>query len=66
MNLAGIMEFILGNTFPTAVFIIYGCHWGALAYAQDPAHAVSNGFGSYGGALGAPYNTSQAFHNVTM
>lgn len=31
MNIAGICEFILGNTFPFAVFIIFGTHWGSLA-----------------------------------
>lgn len=66
MNVAGIAEFILGNTFPFAVFVIYGCHWGALAYAQDPIHAAANAFTNEGGVLGAPYNASQGFHNITM
>lgn len=67
MNLAGLMEFILGNTFPMAVFIIYGCHWGSLAYTQDPIHLTTSVFTTeLGGASGAAYNSSQAFHNVTM
>ncbi|THX67753.1 hypothetical protein D6D05_09691 [Aureobasidium pullulans] len=65
MNLAGIAEFILGNTFPMAVFIIYGCHWGSLAYTQDPIHNQLSAFGT-NGALGAEWNSSQGFHNVTM
>ncbi|KAL1301451.1 hypothetical protein AAFC00_005702 [Neodothiora populina] len=66
MVLAGVMEFILGNTFPFTVFIIYGCHWGSLAYTQDPIHQVTAAFESVGGAEGAAYNASQGFHNVTM
>lgn len=30
MTIAGICEFILGNTFPFAVFVIYGTHWASL------------------------------------
>lgn len=36
MVLAGIAEFILGNTYPFAVFIIFGAHWCSLGYTQDP------------------------------
>lgn len=67
MVLAGLAEFILGNTFPFAVFVIYGTHWGSLAYTQDPIHLTTQPFeNGEGGATGAPYNSSQAFHNVTM
>ncbi|GAB1744214.1 hypothetical protein D0862_06188 [Hortaea werneckii] len=66
MNIAGIAEFILGNTLPFAVFIIYGSHWGSLAYNQDPIHNVTAAFEEYGGANGAAYNSSQGFHNITM
>lgn len=30
MVIAGLAEFVLGNTFPFAVFIIFGIHWGSL------------------------------------
>ncbi|KAL5113142.1 hypothetical protein ACEQ8H_008994 [Pleosporales sp. CAS-2024a] len=67
MNMAGIAEFILGNTFPMAVFLIYGSHWGSLAYTQDPIHNTTAPFtGNLGGATGAAYNSSQGFHNVSM
>ncbi|KAI6794444.1 hypothetical protein KC363_g7966 [Hortaea werneckii] len=66
MNIAGIAEFILGNTLPFAVFVIYGCHWGSLAYNQDPIHNVTSAFEGLGGANGAPYESSQGFHNITM
>lgn len=49
-----------------AVFIIYGSHWGSLAYTQDPIHQTTGPFAQLGGAEGAAYNSSQGFHNVTM
>ena len=66
MNVAAIFEFVLGNTFPFVVFMTYGTHWGSLAYTQDPIHKTTEPFTGLGGAAGAPYNSSQAFHNVTM
>ena len=49
-----------------AVFLIYGSHWGSLAYTQDPIHQTTSPFSELGGATGAAYNSSQGFHNVTM
>jgi hypothetical protein len=50
-----------------AVFLIYGSHWGSLAYTQDPIHNTTAPFtGTLGGANGAAYNSSQGFHNVSM
>ncbi|KZM24702.1 uncharacterized protein EKO05_0007117 [Ascochyta rabiei] len=66
MNIAGIAEFILGNTFPMAVSIIYGSHYGSLAYAQDAIHQNATAFAKLGGASGPAYNSSQGFHNVAM
>ncbi|KAH0336386.1 hypothetical protein KCU81_g8611, partial [Aureobasidium melanogenum] len=66
MILAGIAEFILGNTFPMSVFIIYGCHWGSLAYAQDPYYNQVSAFAKVGSSAGAEWNSSQGFHNVVM
>ena len=66
MVLAGLAEFVLGNTYPFAVFIIFGVHWGSLAYTQDPIHLTTEPFGKLGGATGAAYNSSQGFHNITM
>jgi uncharacterized protein len=66
MTLAGLAEFILGNTYPFAVFVIFGTHWGSLAYTQDPIHQTAAAFQGTGGLEGAAYNSSQAFHNVTM
>jgi uncharacterized protein len=66
MTLAGVAEFVLGNTYPFAVFVLYGLHWGSLAYTQDPIHRTTSAFADVGGAEGAEYNASQGFHNVTM
>jgi succinate-acetate transporter protein len=55
-----------GIAFPFAVFIIYGSHWGSLAYNQDPLHGISSAFEAEGGPTGAVYNSSQVFHNLTM
>ena len=41
-------------------------HWGALAYAADPSHALVSAFSDAGGATGVPWLASQGFHNVTM
>jgi hypothetical protein len=49
-----------------AVFLIYGSHWGSLAYTQDPIHQTTAAFTEHGGATGAAYNSSQGFHNVSM
>lgn len=68
MNLAGIFEFILGNSFPSAVFIVYGSHWCQLAFSTDPAHNLVSVYEADGGlgALSKPYNSGTAFYNLTM
>jgi succinate-acetate transporter protein len=66
MILAGLAEFVLGNTYPFVVFTIFGVHWGSLAYAQDPFYSLNSAFAKLGGASGAAWNSSQAFHNIGM
>ena len=67
MNIAGIAEFILGNTFPFVVFVVYGCHWVNLAYLDDPAHGIVNSYGADGaGALAQGYVAGQGNYNVVM
>lgn len=65
MNIAGICEFILGNTFPFVVFIIYGCHWVNLGYTGDPAHALVAAYG-VDGATSKAYNSGQGHYAVVM
>ncbi|MCJ1305555.1 hypothetical protein MMC08_008369 [Hypocenomyce scalaris] len=67
MNLAGIGEFILGNTFPFAVFCIYGCHWCQIAYSEDPVQGIVASYGvGAAGADNVSYNSGQGMYNVTM
>ena len=65
MNIAGLAEFLLGNTFPFAVFIIYGCFWVAVAYTGDPSHALLSAFGP-DGATSKQWNSGQANFNLVM
>ncbi|EOA88302.1 uncharacterized protein SETTUDRAFT_176858 [Exserohilum turcica Et28A] len=58
--------FILGNSFPMTIFIVYGAHYIALAYGQAPTSETLLAFQDLGGATGAAYNTSQGFYNVSM
>lgn len=66
MILAGIAEFILGNTFPFTVFITFGSHWCAIAYVQDPFYNTLAAFAKLESSAGAPWASSQGFHAVTM
>jgi len=68
MVIAGITEFILGNTFPFVVFIIYGSHWVNIGYVLDPLHNVVGSYttGELPGALSQAYNSSQGNYNVVM
>jgi len=65
MNIAGICEFILGNTFPFVVFIIYGCHWVNTAYVTDPWHPLVAAYGD-DGAVSRAYNSGQGNYCVVM
>ena len=65
MNIAGIAEFILGNTYPFVVFVVYGCHWVNLGYTSDPAHPLSAGYGA-DGALSQAFNCGQGNYYVVM
>ena len=42
MTLAGLCEFILGNTLPFTVFVIYGTHWGSLGELHIRTPSVSS------------------------
>src|SRR5271170_1664673 len=48
MNIADMCEFVLGNTFPFVVFIIYGCYWVNVAYTGDPSHSLVSAYGKDG------------------
>jgi succinate-acetate transporter protein len=68
MNIAGIAEFILGNTFPFVAFIVYGTHWVVLAYLSDPSHGIVASYtvGALPGELSQAYNAGQGNYNLVM
>ena len=67
MTIAGICEFILGNTFPFVVFIVYGAHWCNVAFTSDPAHNLLAAYGPNGtGAVTTAYNSGQASYNIVL
>lgn len=55
MIVAGILEFIIGNTFPFVVFFTFGTFWLSLAIFVDPVHAVMTGLASEPTDLYAPF-----------
>ena len=65
MNMAGIGEFILGNTFPFAVFVIYGCYFVSLGYTGDPSHMLLKAYGN-DGAVSKSWNAGQANFSLVM
>ncbi|KAK5070434.1 hypothetical protein LTR64_000105 [Lithohypha guttulata] len=67
MVLAGLAEFILGNTFPFVVFTVYGVHWVQGAYTQDPFHPLVVAYGaSPENALNLEYNAGIGLYYVVM
>ena len=54
MTVAGVLEFVIGNTFPFIVFFTFGVFWLSLGALVDPLHMVQTTVGSmatdyYGG-----------------
>lgn len=68
MNIAGIMEFILGNTFPMSVFMIYGCHWIFLGYVNNPLQGIAASYavGNVPGSLSQDFNAGLGNYNVIL
>ena len=68
MNIAGIAEFILGNTFPFVAFVTYGTHWVVLAYISDPSHGIVNSYAvePLPGLLSQDFNAGQGNYNLVM
>jgi succinate-acetate transporter protein len=64
---AGIFEFILGNTFPFVLFIVYGVHWLASAYGTDPWHPLTAAYGpAPANELVRAYTSGQGHYNIVM
>ncbi|CAO1612984.1 unnamed protein product [Sympodiomycopsis kandeliae] len=54
MITAGILEWILGNTFPFLVFFTFGTFWLSLGIATDPVHAIQTSLAANPTDLYAP------------
>lgn len=50
MILSGILEFVLGNTFPSVVFLTFGAFWLTFAGTLNPGFAAYASFAADGQA----------------
>lgn len=69
MTLAGLAEFILGNTFPFVVFTIYGCHFFAHGYILAPSNLVVSFYDvpdGTAGAMSSDLNAGQGNYFLVM
>lgn len=67
MILSGILEFVLGNTFPSVVFLTFGAFWLTFAGTLNPGFAAYASFAADGQAastgLQSPeFNASFGMH----
>lgn len=72
MILSGILEFFLGNTFPSVVFLTFGAFWLTFAGTLNPGFAAFASFAADGqdastGLQSSEFNASfGASHNVVL
>lgn len=64
MIVAGILEFIVGNTFPFLVFFTFGTFWLSLAIFVDPIHSVMTGLAENPTDLYAPFALYLVFWGI--
>ncbi|KAG7096556.1 hypothetical protein E1B28_003978 [Marasmius oreades] len=62
MIITGIMEWILGNTFPMVVFMTFAGFWLSFATLNDPHHGVMAAYASSGGANSPALNGAILFY----
>ncbi|KAF9268345.1 hypothetical protein L218DRAFT_853866 [Marasmius fiardii PR-910] len=62
MIISGIMEWILGNTFPMVVFMTFGGFWLSFATLNDPEHGIAAAFSATGGANSPALNAGVLFY----
>lgn len=60
LYLAAILEWVLGNTFPSTVFALFGGYWLAFAFLLQP----SQGIAAAVGATSLDYNAGVALYLV--
>ncbi|BGP55579.1 hypothetical protein JCM8202_004647 [Rhodotorula sphaerocarpa] len=59
--LAGIFEWVLGNTFPSTVFLTFGSFWLSFAFLLQPIQGIES---ALGGATSVDYNGGIALYLV--
>ncbi|UZJ57163.1 hypothetical protein CBS101457_006483 [Exobasidium rhododendri] len=64
MWVSGILEFIVGNTFPSLVFISFGSFWFSLAFVVDPVYNVQGTLGATGPAFNSAWGLYLIFFAV--
>ncbi|KAF9074627.1 GPR1/FUN34/yaaH family-domain-containing protein [Rhodocollybia butyracea] len=58
--ISGVMEWVIGNTFPCVVSITFGGNWLAVGTILDPAHGIASTFPD--GASSPQYNKGLMFY----
>ncbi|KAF5351298.1 hypothetical protein D9758_008000 [Tetrapyrgos nigripes] len=58
--LSGVMEWVLGNSFPSVVFISFGGFWLSLGTLNDPEHNIAGAYANGSAALA--YNDGLMFY----
>ncbi|GAA6040484.1 hypothetical protein JCM8097_004572 [Rhodosporidiobolus ruineniae] len=57
LTLAGLLEFVLGNTFPSVVFVTFGAFWLSFGFLLQPNQAIATALGAgtadYNGGIAA-------------
>lgn len=56
----GILEFVVGNTFPSMIFISFGSFWLSLGVALDPTFNIQGTLGMTGPA----FNSAWGFYLI--
>lgn len=57
MMLSGLLEWVLGNTFPFVVFVTFGGFWIFFAILNDPSIGVAAAYSATGNAAEGQANT---------
>ncbi|KAK4704139.1 uncharacterized protein P7C70_g2075, partial [Phenoliferia sp. Uapishka_3] len=59
--ISGLLEWVLGNTFPATVFTTFGGFWFAFGFLLQPSQGIAT---ALDGALGKEYNTGVAIYLI--
>jgi len=60
LYVAGLLEFILGNTFPFVVFFSFGGYWATFGFINSPQQALTSAYAT--GAESPEFNAGIAFY----